>query len=94
MKMMRYRRAPERPTAQRVEAFTTPSGLGGVFVVSIVTTLNDGRVLVRVHSPEQYPDWDGMQFQRQSEELRPLGAQIIIPLIAGNASAAKPGATP
>jgi hypothetical protein len=81
---MRYRRAPERPTTQRVEAFTVPSGLGGVFTVSIVKKLDDGRVLVRVHSPVHYPDWDGTQFKVKSEVLRPVGKQIIIPLEVGD----------
>lgn len=81
---MRYRRTHERPATQRVEAFTVPSGLGGVFTISIVKKLDDGRVLLRIHSPVHYPDWDGTLIKRPPEELRPTGKQIIIPLEVGD----------
>lgn len=73
---------PSRPTEHRpatrwVEAFTTPSGLGGVFTVSVVEPLDDGRVRVRIHNPH-YPDWDGKLLTRAHEQLRPLGEKIQI----------------
>lgn len=77
---MRRRHTPQPPPTQRVEAFTVPSGLGGVFTVSAVEKLEDGLVLVRIHSPVHYPDWDGTLLKRKPEELRPTGKWIIIPL--------------
>lgn len=72
------RHRPQRRTTQRVEAFFVPSGLGGVFTVSVVEKLEDERACVRIHSPVHYPDWDGTLMTVRPEALRPTGKWITI----------------
>ncbi len=60
------------------ELYSTPSGHGGSFTVSIVEDLGDERVMVRVwygrqttQGWESWPDWDGYTFPTKRSELTP-----------------------
>lgn len=48
--------------------YTTPSGLGGIFTVKILETINGDRVRVRIHMPGN-PDFHGHIFVTKREKL-------------------------
>lgn len=73
----RMRAAPSgRPVRRHVTAYDTPSQLGGSFTVSIVETLAENAVKVRVwygrataQGWEAWKDWDGYTFQTNRAAL-------------------------
>jgi len=66
-------RSPRKriPQAAPVKTYSTPSGLGGSFTVSIVEEVDAATVKVRVHYPTK--NWDGYTFTTTRDKLIPEG---------------------
>lgn len=56
-------------SASRREIYEIRNGMGGLFDVSIIESLDGGRVKVRVHNP----DFSGITFTPLATDLRPTG---------------------